>query len=364
LSIKGAKNVVFSEKVQIAFNVTLPNDVNISTLCLAYVNESTRAWVCESSVFVTQTGLLAGYTSHFTDFAVLLGDVNQPKPTAIQPDTVLLLKTVDQNEVAIYVISGIFFLYLIGVITAWQIDKRQNAVYYSQSDKSEDLSEASISLDKIDVTVEGENQSDDDGKEGKRKSLPPPLPPPMPPVNSPNTERKLMHRRSYTEKVGFLMAHRLREKHSWLAVVFRSKATTLTRVDRLTLLLVMVMSNMVASAAFYESREDSGLAERLIIGLIVGSIVFPLTLLTTLMFKKANDKYKRFCYVITTLYCLVCGTVTILYSLQFGQEKAKGWLVAIGTSTLQDGIVNQPIKLLVSAAIVACCPFSWLAKII
>lgn len=44
------------------------------------------------------------------------------------------------------------------------------------------------------------------------------------------------------------MLHRMKEKHSWLAVVFRSNTSALTRIDRITILLCMVCYDAVSPA--------------------------------------------------------------------------------------------------------------------
>lgn len=58
---------------------------------------------------------------------------------------------------------------------------------------------------------------------------------------------------------------------------------------------------------------------RFVLGLIVGSIVFPTTLLTTLAFgraaRSARKRYRILCYIIALLYCAACGTLTIVYTI-------------------------------------------------
>ena len=74
---------------------------NISNLCLGYINETSLEWVCESNITLVD-GVLVGYPSHFTKFAVLVGSVSAPKVN--DPGDVTQLRNIDKSTISVCIL--------------------------------------------------------------------------------------------------------------------------------------------------------------------------------------------------------------------------------------------------------------------
>lgn len=169
---------------------------------------------------------------------------------------------------------------------------------------------------------------------------------------------------SYLKSTRSLFVEKFREKHSWLGLFFSRAGSRFERTERLTILLCMILGNLVINALFYDTASDVHLLQKVVIGLIVGSIVFPITIVLHLMLSRTRGKFRAASYTIAILYTLVCGVLVIVYSLDFGTSKANDWLTSFAISTGQDFILNQPFKFLMSSFIVNCCPTSFIAHIL
>jgi len=66
----------FTRPVSILFSsFNVPSDFSISNLCLAYIDEVLNQWICQDeNLTITENGWIQGYTTHFTSFALLLGN--------------------------------------------------------------------------------------------------------------------------------------------------------------------------------------------------------------------------------------------------------------------------------------------------
>jgi len=63
----------FPIPVKISFFLNLPPNTTNTTICLSYIN-STGDWDCEDlQLSLENNGMYSGYTTHFTDYSILLG---------------------------------------------------------------------------------------------------------------------------------------------------------------------------------------------------------------------------------------------------------------------------------------------------
>jgi hypothetical protein len=383
LSVNNTQNITsnFTEPVKITFFNSLPPDTNVSDLCLAFVNETTNEWQCESNITISENGAIVGHTTHFTQF-VVLGKVRAPTVNALDEDKFAKLSKVDKNSTGVYVVAGVFFAYLLGLMFTLRYDKRHAHANTGFDDRFGNLGGKHIEFtdfadDVADFKTPPTESSSSAGASSSASATTSsaPMDPSEPstprrklgPSDSSKPRRKLSTTEksvSYFKSTRSLFVEKFREKHSWLGLFFSRGGNRFERTERLTILLCMILGNLVINALFYDTASDVHLLQKVVIGLIVGSIVFPITIVLHLLLSRTHGKFRAAAYTIAILYTLVCGVLVIVYSLNFGTKKANAWLTSFAISTGQDFILNQPFKFLMSSFIVTCCPTSFIAHIL
>lgn len=359
----------FIEPVTITFFNSLPPDTNVSELCLAFVNETTNEWQCESNITISENGTIVGTTTHFTQF-VVLGRVRAPKVNPLDTDNFSKLGGINKNTTGIYVVAGVFFVYLVGLLFTLRYDKRHARSNTGFDDRFGDLGGKHIEFtdfadDVADFKTDPSSSSAGASASASATTSTAPMDPSE--SNPSKAKRKLSAKDksvSYLKSTRSLFVEKFREKHSWLGLFFSRAGSRFERTERLTILLCMILGNLVINALFYDTASDVHLLQKVVIGLIVGSIVFPITIVLHLMLSRTRGKFRAASYTIAILYTLVCGVLVIVYSLDFGTSKANDWLTSFAISTGQDFILNQPFKFLMSSFIVNCCPTSFIAHIL
>jgi len=118
----------------------------------------------------------------------------------------------------------------------------------------------------------------------------------------------------------------------------------------------MIWANLMVSALLYTVTDTFDVAQKIVNGICVACIVFPITITFSIMFHKMPFRFKWISYTIAIAFYLVCAILTLIETLKFGNEKTHTWLVSISVSTIQDGLVNQPIKLVFACLIVIMFP--------
>lgn len=78
-------------------------------MCLAFINRTTQQWQRESDVTLVN-GVFQAYTSHFTEFAVVVG-VRAPTVNLIDYSDFLLLEDVDESKVGLCIQLVKFIIY-------------------------------------------------------------------------------------------------------------------------------------------------------------------------------------------------------------------------------------------------------------
>ncbi|CAD5126713.1 DgyrCDS14777 [Dimorphilus gyrociliatus] len=154
------------------------------------------------------------------------------------------------------------------------------------------------------------------------------------------------------------LRQRLTNDHLWVSVGAKRSKSQFTRFQRLTVCFVALFLSMIASCMFYknsgEAKGHVGLSfgpvtftvYELYVGLASSVVVFPGLVLITVLF--SSKKWKKYTvplgWIVAILTTIVAAFFTILYSIQWGQEKSLQWLISFLLSFLQSIVLVQPIK--------------------
>ncbi|XP_078659478.1 uncharacterized protein LOC144904439 [Branchiostoma floridae x Branchiostoma belcheri] len=209
-----------------------------------------------------------------------------------------------------------------------------------------------------------------------------------------STEQDLSSFHLFTSKAvdGF------RNEHIWLSMLFCPKVSHFSRVQRLSCGLCVVLTTMIANAMWYrteDSLEQNNVVNlgivpftlhELYVSTMTSLCVLPVNVLLVQLFNRCREKQRPaknavnvaekedirslllktrsssrflphwFVYVtwsILVLSCCVSAFFTILYSLEWGAEKANAWLKTFLMSFVQDVLVVEPFKILAVSALVS-----------
>ncbi|XP_078694962.1 polycystin-1-like protein 2 [Branchiostoma floridae x Branchiostoma belcheri] len=186
--------------------------------------------------------------------------------------------------------------------------------------------------------------------------------------------------------------------HLFFSVVGRPARSTFTRTQRLSCCLSTVYSTMLANIMFFGQGDNFDPPQpvrimgveidppislpQIMIAIQSAVIIFPINALIVLLYRNAapksgstllrkhadttdikaqdSQKLKR-CHLpwwaatvaglLVFAVSFVAAYFTVLYTLNFGREKAEAWFTAFITSFLTDLILIQPVKVLALAAI-------------
>ena len=178
------------------------------------------------------------------------------------------------------------------------------------------------------------------------------------------------------------------DAHLWFSVATRPPRYRFTRVQRLTCCLSLVLTTMLASAMFYEfgtGAEDTQGSLRLgrfvinlrefIIGVQSLVVILPANILIVELFthtrssiedgqlETQSDATKKptknefsfphwfifFPWLLCFLLSVGTAAFVIFYSLQWGADTSKEWLVSVAMTVLIDILVSEPLKVIVVA---------------
>ncbi|XP_019640473.1 PREDICTED: uncharacterized protein LOC109482222 [Branchiostoma belcheri] len=188
-----------------------------------------------------------------------------------------------------------------------------------------------------------------------------------------------------------------KNEHIWLSIFFCPSGSHFSRVQRLSCGLCVVYTTMIANAMWYKTEDNlqqnnvvnlgivSFTLHELYVSTMTSLFVLPVNLLLFQLFKRCREKQQPaknavnvaekedirslllktrssskslphgFVYVawsILALSCCVSAFFTILYSLEWGAEKANAWLKTFLMSFVQDVFVVQPFKILALSTLV------------
>ena len=163
----------------------------------------------------------------------------------------------------------------------------------------------------------------------------------------------------------------LTEKHIWVSVFAKPPSNPVSRVQRASCCLSILLSAMLANAMFYELKGKSAQViqvgplkcswKQVIIGIQSTLIVAPINILIVFLFKKGSLKtneqpecfgHKLFVYIAWFLCfctCVVSAKFSISYSLGWGKSISEQWLSSMLISFAQSVAVNEPAKVFFAA---------------
>ncbi|XP_078671724.1 polycystin-1-like protein 2 [Branchiostoma floridae x Branchiostoma belcheri] len=209
-----------------------------------------------------------------------------------------------------------------------------------------------------------------------------------------STEQDLSSFHLFTSKAvdGF------RNEHIWLSIFFCPSGSHFSRVQRLSCGLCVVYTTMIANAMWYRTEDSleqnnvvnlgivSFTLHELYVSAMTSLCVLPVNVLLVQLFSRCREKQQPaknavnvaekehirsmvlktrsssrflphwFVYVAWSILVLSCGVsafFTILYSLEWGAEKANAWLKTFLMSFVQDVLVVEPFKILAVSALVS-----------
>ncbi|XP_078659501.1 uncharacterized protein LOC144904454 [Branchiostoma floridae x Branchiostoma belcheri] len=189
-----------------------------------------------------------------------------------------------------------------------------------------------------------------------------------------------------------------KNEHIWLSIFFCPSGSHFSRVQRLSCGLCVVYTTMIANAMWYKTEDNlqqnnvvnlgivSFTLHELYVSTMTSLFVLPVNVLLVQLFNRCREKQQPaknavnvaekenirslllktrssskslphgFVYVawsILVLSCCVSAFFTILYSLEWGAEKANAWLKTFLMSFVQDVFVVQPFKIVALSTLVS-----------
>jgi hypothetical protein len=326
------------------------NQGNISELCLAYItNDGT--WECASDLTSTSEGYVVGTTNHFTPYAVVkkvhfpvindLGDTDA-------------FKNINKNNIIIYIYVGLVVVF--GVAFYWAINADKKYKTSAIDDNLDGAKLKNIELQSIpaqsptfSTSTVGSNSSaysnEDwadapiDIKQVKSSSV------------KLQMKRKMRKRASTVKKVA---ETHFREKHKWLSIYFMPRISALSRTARVMILLCMVLSNMTISSAFYNSANRDTIAQQIVTAIVSSVISFFICFTIFIIFSKTPKRFNYLAYGFGILFCIGTAFVTFWYNISFERDRATHWCISTTIGVIQDGIINEPLKIFVLSLLVGC----------
>ncbi|XP_078615709.1 polycystin-1-like protein 2 [Branchiostoma floridae x Branchiostoma japonicum] len=189
-----------------------------------------------------------------------------------------------------------------------------------------------------------------------------------------------------------------RNEHIWLSTLFCPSGSHFSKVQRLSCGLCIIYTTMIANAMWYKTEDNveqttvvnlgivSFTLHELYVSTMTSLCVLPVNVLLIQLFNRCKEKKQTdknsvyvaekgdaksllsktrsssqflphgFVYVawsVLVLVCCVSAFFTILYSLEWGPEKANAWLKTFLMSFVQDVFVVEPVKILAVSAVVS-----------
>ncbi|CAM9512545.1 unnamed protein product [Lampetra fluviatilis] len=168
------------------------------------------------------------------------------------------------------------------------------------------------------------------------------------------------------------------EGHLWFSVFFRPFKTNFSRVQRISCCVTLLFLMMIANAMWFGKKQAANEAgggvtvgplslTDILISLLSSLVEVPVSLVVVLIFRNSRSESERppgqksswrgpwpggcrfvgWCLIVLTV--LSSGFFTILYSMEWGSEKANRWLVRFLFSFVLSVILIQPMKNIVFA---------------
>lgn len=180
----------------------------------------------------------------------------------------------------------------------------------------------------------------------------------------------------------------LTENHLWLSLVLRPQKNAFTRVQRLSVILMALFLTMISNAMFFKSSANDAvtpdtvqiggirLSLKTIYVSFIGCIItVPPAVLVTFIFRNVSSKTKQknrtrtgtikdndemiitvtekktfphyaiyFAWGILVLGVVTSGFFLLLFSMQWGKDKAEEWLTTFIVSFVESFMIVDPLK--------------------
>ena len=180
------------------------------------------------------------------------------------------------------------------------------------------------------------------------------------------------------------------DKHLFLSIFARPPQNPFTRCQRLTCMLSIILVSLVTNAMFYqfEKKEDQSSFQlgplelsltQIIIGVQSGLIALPVNIVTVMIFrnvkrnispdsskeiqasttgrKTTHGFFPRWFIVVGWFLCLTASVSSavfaVLYSFEWGAERANRWFLSVGISLLQEILLTGPIIILFNTSVLS-----------
>ena len=191
----------------------------------------------------------------------------------------------------------------------------------------------------------------------------------------------------FGRKFSALRRNGFADDHLWLSVIRKQPRNPFTRVQRASCCWSLLLLSMVTSAMFYETEDlkqrkiqigpFSLTPSQFVIALESALVVVPASLLIVFLFRnsepKRNNQGSRYHLVkskrkgrcllphffvyIAWFLCvniaITSALFTVFYSLMWGGEKSSRWLTSVLLSLTGELLVIQPVKIIITSAVLA-----------
>ena len=164
----------------------------------------------------------------------------------------------------------------------------------------------------------------------------------------------------------------LTETHLWVSVLAKPRRSRFTRVQRASCCLSVLLTAMFANAMFYELDGESEQVlqvgplkfswPQIIIAIKSTLIVAPINMVTVFLFQKGASETpscsKAKCLIYLAWFflfgsCGVSASLTIFYSLMWGNSISEQWLSSFLLSLGQNVSITEPAKVLFISIVLA-----------
>jgi len=108
----GSVSAITTFSAPIKFSFSFVNKQPLSSLCLGYLNNSN--WVCEDKNLTIESGQIVGYSTHFTEFSLLVegsGEASVNNPSTFSTSNIIIISVVIGSVVilSLFLFGGYFW---------------------------------------------------------------------------------------------------------------------------------------------------------------------------------------------------------------------------------------------------------------
>ncbi|CAC5409625.1 PKD1L2 [Mytilus coruscus] len=192
------------------------------------------------------------------------------------------------------------------------------------------------------------------------------------------------------------------ENHLWLSLAIRPQKNSFTRVQRLSVILMLLFLTMITNAMFFQSSDDNAvtpdtvqigsmrLSLKIVYVSFIGCVItVPPIVLVTYLFRNSSAKVKQkkkkqkntdsmedddndddaimtlttkkkfphwvvyIAWFVVALAVIASAFILLLYSMQWGKAKSEEWLTTFILSFIESILLVDPFKVIIVAILIA-----------